>query len=372
MKYEFVEISEAEFREFAAGAEWKSFMQTPEIAKLREKQGWTAYYFGAREHLPQDAPGNEGASHDNLLAAAMAVAKPTFLGKSLWLVPGGPLLDLENAGLSHFFLTSLKRYAETHNGYALRLSPYYDLIERSRSGEKIEGGYDRTLAIQTLLGTNFKALTHTDQPKYLFVLNIDGKSPEELMASFKSNTRGHIRKAEKMGVHVRELKKNELPILKEITAATAERREFEDRPLEYYQDMYDLFHPRGEVKFMVAEAEIDGRVTPLSAAMFILYGDEVVYLFSGSDEKYMREYNAQYLIQWEMIKFASENKFRRYNFYGIQGLPDKNAKDYGIYDFKKGFTSEENGRVVELIGTYEAGLGVFYTLYSFLKRLRQN
>ena len=67
------------------------------------------------------------------------------------------------------------------------------------------------------------------------------------------------------------------------------------------------------------------------------YGAEVVYLFSGSDEKYMRDYNAQYLIQYEMLKFAARNHFEIYNFYGINGLPDENSKDYGIYEFKKGF-----------------------------------
>ena len=183
------------------------------------------------------------------------------------------------------------------------------------------------------------------------------------MKDFKSNTRGHIRKAEKMGVKVRELKREELNIFKKITESTGERRGFEDKPLKYYEEMYDLFVPRGEAQFLVAEAEN----TPMSAAMFMLYGDEVVYLFSGSDEKYMRDYNAQYELQWHMLKYASEHSFKRYNFYGIHGLP-KDGQTDGVYEFKKGF----GGQVIEMIGTYELPIDYkFYQLKNFLKKFKK-
>jgi lipid II:glycine glycyltransferase (peptidoglycan interpeptide bridge formation enzyme) len=112
---------------------------------------------------------------------------------------------------------------------------------------------------------------------------------------------------------------------------------------------------------------------PLSVAMFITYGDEVIYLFSGSDEKYMKEYNAQYLIQWHMIKYALKNGFKRYNFYGIQGLPDKTSKNYGIYQFKKGFTSPKTGRVVELLGAHELPINQpFYYLHQLLSKIKHH
>jgi len=227
----------------------------------------------------------------------------------------------------------------------------------------------------------------------MYALDLKGKTADELMADFKSNTRGHIRKAEKMGVTVRELAKNELNIFKEITESTSKRREFEDKPLKYYEEMYDLFVPRKEAMFLVAEVSVDSREsgarqrederrspvatgrpdaaresieTPLSAAMFMLYGDEVVYLFSGSDEKYMKDYNAQYELQWYMIKYAAEKKFKRYNFYGIHGLPDDNHPD-GVYEFKKGF----GGQVLEYAGTWELPIDLkFYQAKKFLKKLK--
>lgn len=349
-------IDSTEFHKFANKNPQKSFYQTPEIAQLREKNGWTVYYFGLKNGT-------------KVVAASLVVAKPTFLGKSVYYAPGGPLLDYEDESIVEAFFKNLKRYAKSHNGYVLHIEPYYEFIERDRHGELVEGGFNRQAAKQNLRRVGFIALPHADEPQYSFVLNLKNQSAEQIFASMKRNTRNHIRKAEKSGVQIRELTREELPIFKQITQSTSNRRNFNDKPLSYYEQMYDLFHEKGEVKFILAEANHK----PLSAAMFMLYGDEIIYLFSGSDEKYMKEYNAQYLIQWYMIKYAVKNQFKRYNFYGINGLPNRTNSDYGIYDFKKGFTSEENGQVTELLGAYELPVNlVFYHLHQLLRKIKHH
>ena len=386
----FTQITPEEFRAFADKSQYKSFMQTPEIATLRERKGWTPYYFGVE-------------SNAKLLAAAMLVAKPTFLGKSTYFCPGGPLLDLENEALTNFFFAHLKKYIKSHNGYILLVDPYYELIERDRDGNQVENGFNHTKAKQNLKNLGLIE-THSTQPKYFFAMDLQGRTEAQLLADLKRNTRNHIKKAEKKGVVVRELEREELNLLKEITESTSKRRHFEDRPLSYYEQMYDLFAPRREVKFLVAECELGNDATRglsevttenegaspvttgasdpsrestissshsllLSAAMFMLYGEEVVYLFSGSEEQYMKEYNAQYAIQWHMIKYAATHGFKRYNFYGISGLPHHGELD-GIYEFKKGFDTK-HGKVIELIGSYELPINQpFYQLHRFLAKLR--
>ncbi|MBQ3452880.1 peptidoglycan bridge formation glycyltransferase FemA/FemB family protein [Candidatus Saccharibacteria bacterium] len=350
----FITLEPEDFREFANKSPYKSFYQTPEIAKLREESGWTPYYFGV-EHSGK------------IKAATMLVAKPAFLGKSVYYAPGGPLIDFEDRELVNFFMKNLKSYAHSHNGYVLHIEPYYELVERGRDGEVVEGGFDHKTALKNLRDAGFIRLPESDEPKYSFAMELKDQTADQIFADMKRNTRNHIRKAEKMGVTVRELKREELSIFKQITESTSARRNFTDKPLSYYEQMYDLFHGRGEVQFLIAEA----KSIPMSAAMFMTYGDEVIYLFSGSDEQYMKEYNAQYLIQWHMIKYAVEHGFKRYNFYGIQGLPDKNSKDYGIYDFKKGFTSDQTGRVIELIGAHELPTNkTFYYLHQLLSKLK--
>ena len=392
----FILITPDEFRKYADKSPYKSFYQTPEIAKLREKNGWTAYYFGVKNGT-------------KLVAAAMITARPTFLGKSTYYCPGGPLLDYEDTELVNFFFTHLRKYAKTHNGYLLHIEPYYELIERDRNGEIKEGGFNHKQTINNLKNAGLAPLPHSDEPKYAFVLDINKRTPDELFKQFKQNTRNLIHRAERKGVKVRELKREELSLFKNITSSTSDRRNFQDKPLSYYEQMYDLFHDKNQVKFLVAEVpkeELDNSVTrgiseaaaesegfgpvktgasdptrenaisssssvPISAAMFMLYGDEVTYLFSGSEEKYMKEYNAQYLIQWHMIQYAAKNKFKRYNFYGLQALPNESKKDYGIYLFKKGFASDDQGHVTELLGAYEMPINTtFYALHKFLSNLK--
>ena len=348
----FITLTPEEFIKFAQNSPDKSFFQTQEIATLREKKGWTVYYFGVEE---------KGV----LKAAAMVTAKPTFLGKSVYYIPGGPLLDYEDEKLVRFFFSKLKSYASSHNGYVLHIEPYYELIERDRDGNIVPDGFNRQKAVENLKAIGFKEVV-ADNPKYIFVLDIKGKTKEELFSSFKQNTRNLVSRTSKKGITIRELSKDELPKFKKITESTSERRHFSDKSLDYYENMYDLFVPNGQVKYVVAE--VDGKI--ISAGMFILYGDEVIYLFSGSDEAYMKEYNAQYAIQWYMIQYAVKHRYKRYNFYGIQGLPDPSKPGYGVYKFKKGFGAKY-GNVVEFIGAYELPINrLFFILHQILKKIK--
>ena len=457
---EFKEITAEEFRKFAEKSPYFSFMQTPEIAELRKKSGWTPYYLAVvdtstiskkprqkSQSAQKTAKSSTSVTSDitqdvdtstkssKILAASLVLAKPTFLGKRTFYTPGGPLLDLENGELTDFFFTHLAAFAREKGGYVLHIDPYYELIERDRDGKIVPGGFDHEKALQNLKNLGFHPLSDTTMPKYLFALDFatdlqpthenspkasksskSAKSqkllksteaqsatsltPEAVFSQFKQNTRNLTRRAERQGVTVRELTREELPILKQITASTADRRHFTDQPLSYYQAMYDLFAPRGEIKFLLAEVDATPEPTsdttpdqtkpsakivdastksqqpqqptsptkiPLSVAMFMLVGHEVVYLYSGSDDRYMKKYNAQYLIQWRMIEYALRHGFTRYNFYGIRGLPDPAAKDYGIYRFKKGF----GGHVIELIGSFELPLNrPIYHLHSTLSHLK--
>ena len=47
MQLEHLEVEE--FREFLEGHPLRSFMQTPEIGRVREMNGWTVEYLGLKE-----------------------------------------------------------------------------------------------------------------------------------------------------------------------------------------------------------------------------------------------------------------------------------------------------------------------------------
>ena len=97
----------------------------------------------------------------------------------------------------------------------------------------------------------------------------------------------------------------------------------------------------------------------------MLIQPEIIYLSSGNYEEFMK-FNSQYLIQWELIKYGLENGFKKHNFYGIPENINTHPKDYGIYEFKRGF----NGYVEELIGEYELPINWKYNLIKLIRKIR--
>lgn len=102
---------------------------------------------------------------------------------------------------------------------------------------------------------------------------------------------------------------------------------------------------------------------PLAAAMYITYGNEKVYLMSGSNDTY-KSFRGPYALQWHMIQKAIDEHLDYYNFYGISGLFHPGDEGYGVFDFKRGF----NAKVVELVGNFI--LPIHPILFKLYNRLR--
>ena len=75
----------------------------------------------------------------------------------------------------------------------------------------------------------------------------------------------------------------------------------------------------------------------------------------------------QYRLQWEIIKYAADHGYKRYNFYGIQDVFNPQGKDYGVYEFKKGF----GGYVEELLGSYIIDIDSKAKIYNLLRKIKK-
>lgn len=349
---EFKELKETEFEAFARKHPQFSFFQTKEIADFRVKKGWEKQYVGL-------------VKNGKIIAATMLLGSAAPKRK-VFYAPRGPLIDYEDPKILKEFFESLKKYLKQKGGYVFRFDPYYEYRERDVDGKIVEGGYNHESAIKNLKNLKIKVDPHPDQIKWLFALDLD-KPPEELKKSFRQNTRNLINRAERSHIKIRELKRDELKDFYKMCSDTSKRKHFEheNKPLEYYEDFYDLF--KKDIKYWMAETKgEDGKTIQLSCGMFILSGQrEIIYLIAGNNPDYY-DLNAQYLIQWEIIKYAYKHGYKRYNFYGISGNFDKNDPSYGMYRFKKGF----GGYVIELIGGFEMPVTKFYYLHKLLSKLR--
>lgn len=406
----FQEITEKEYQKFWENHPLKTFLSAPEISKLREKSGWITYFVGVKENK-------------KIIAATMLLAHKRHFDKYEFYSPRGYLMDFKNKELLTFFTKELKQYIKDKKGYVLRIDPYVIYKQRDIDGNIVEGGEDNSDVVNNLLKLGYKKIAeeNMEQVGWMFSLNLEGKTIEQIYKEMKPNTRNTIRKAEKFGITVNEISYDELDRFQSIMEETGARKGFHVRKLSYFQEMYKLFHDKNEIKYFITELDLkayierltreksekeeklsslsdakynDGQkknlnneiasinkriaesnkirkdtgkdVITLSGSMFMLIQPEVIYLSSGNYEEYMN-FNSQYLIQWELIKYGIENGFKKHNFYGIPAHINEHPKDYGIYEFKRGF----NGYVEELIGEFALPITWHYKLFDIIHKIKK-
>lgn len=348
------EISVEEYRDFVSRQKMDNFLQSPEMYSRYQKIGKEAYLFG----------GFEGKK---LVVAGLVVKMREKLGKKVYNMPRGPIWDDKASGAEialNGFLEAVERILRAKGGMILQISP--NVWRKRAEAEEMKELSD------SLVKAGFKNLGEYEQVKWAYILELKGKTAAEILKSFRQTCRHSIRYAtERYNLKVRELADDEIGVLKEITEKTGERRGFRDPELKYYQDMKAAFSDK--VKFLIAEwdgtgaveaekAEVKAELSkrggriPIAAAMFLTYGGETIYLFSGSDNKYKR-YTGPHLIQWEMIQRALADKVPIYNFYGTH--PIELGSEKGVYGFKKGF----RGEFIEYVGTFAKPLNLLGRLY---------
>ena len=407
---EFVKLTEKEYFKFWEKHPLKTFLSSIEIGKLRSNNNWDVEYVGVKENK-------------KVIGATMLVSKIKIFGKKEYYSPRGYLIDFSNKELVDFFTINLKKYIKENKGYVLRIDPYVINKERDIDGNIVEGGIDNTEVVSNLKKLGFKQVSIPDmeQVGWMFSLDLENKTEEQILKEMKPNTRNTIRKAEKIGITIRELEYEELDKFQDIMVETGERKNFSIRKLSYYQDMYKLLHDKKQIKYVITELDLkkyikkleeeietrknelsklndakynDGKkkalnneidsfnkrikdtkeiikktnknVITLFGSMFIMIEPEIIYLSSGNYEEYLH-FNSQYLIQWDMIKYGIKNGFKKHNFYGIPANINEKPKDYGIYEFKRGF----NGYVEELIGEFELPISKEYYLFKLIHKIRK-
>lgn len=404
---EFFELTEKEYQNYWENHPLKTFLSSIEIGKLRQKRSWNVNYVGLKEN-------------NNIYGAAMLLSKKKHLNKYEFYSPRGFLIDYNNKELLEFFTKEIIKYIKNKNGYILRIDPYIINKERDINGDIVENGQDNKMIIEHLnnLGFNKIKTSKNEQVSWMFSLDLAGKTEEQILNEMKPNTRNIIKKVEKNGIRIKELEFNELPVFSDILNKTAKRKDFHPRSIEYYEDMYNLFHHKNEVKYYITELNINeyveiltkdleekqvklksknmkktrreelekdiktierkikeakdikdktkSDIITLSGSMFMFIKPEIVYLSSGNYEEYLK-FNSQYLLQWEVIKYGLNHGYKKHNFYGIPENINKHPDNYGIYEFKKGF----NGYVEELIGEYELPITNYYYLHKLFQKLKE-
>ncbi|MBQ5743232.1 MAG: peptidoglycan bridge formation glycyltransferase FemA/FemB family protein [Clostridia bacterium] len=392
-----VELDQQEFLAFSQNHPRALFFQSPYWLEVKSGNGWYGKLLGFKE--------------DGVLVAATALLfkRVPELRMTFAYAPRGFLLDYSDLGLLERFTADLKTYLQAKKVAFLKVNPYVDYQMRDVDGQivpdtKNDALMDKFRALGYRHHGFYVDMDHkTDlEPRWISVLDLSGKTMDDVYGGLRSGTKWGVNNSRKNFLTVIEADESNIDVFKELMQHTADRRGFLDRPLSYYREMFSVLNRANAVKVLYVQIDfralldytqdrfeknrqrlekiasnpkkareaaeitseqesLEKRISTLrqdvqthgdkkiiAGGWYMLYGSEVVYLFGASYKPFMR-YNSQYLLQYEMIQYAIDHGYQRFNFYGIDGNFNEDSPNFGLFDFKRGFGAE----VHELIGEFD-------------------
>ena len=407
------ELTKEEFNEYASKHPLNMFFQSSYWGELKSITGWKHFMVGIK---------NDG----KIEAATLILGKkiPIF-NRYIYYAPRGFLIDYNNTELLKKFTLEVKKYLKKKKGIFIKINPYLIYQERDINGDIVENGIDNKNVVEELkklgfIHTGFTIKYGTDlEQRWISVLDLEGKTEEGLLKDMRSTTRWGINNSYKHGLKLVEIDKSRINEFKKLMEHTGERRGFIDRSEAYYEKMYDAFGKDDKIKIMLVELDIDeylynlnnqkqqnllkqveaknkpdsakakrvlkelqsqfeslekrisnleklqkekGNKIVVAGGLFMTFGTQVVSLFGASYREYMK-FNGQFFLNFKMIKYALNNGYKKYNFYGITGEFNEDSEMFGLFDFKRGF----NAHVEELIGEFTLITNkFFYKVYNLM------
>lgn len=392
------------------------FLQSVQQAEKMRNNGWNVEYLFLKDG-------------DTVKGSAMCATMPLMKIFHYAYIPRGMIMDYHDEQTVREFIRLLKEHLRKQNVIYLEIDPQIILRERDKDGNIVEGGENNESVVQTMKSTGMIQLPLkpgydlSKQCRWVSVLNLKGKTEQEIFSGFSYMTRQDIRTSEKNHVKVRELNVDELDILDRMEQETSEHQGFQPMSLEYYQSLYHYYgdciktvysyldteeyestlkqeyekvnstiqelkefieaNPNSEKKKKRLKTEEEhlsgiqkklnsfgeyrekyGKEIPLACCLFIGYGNNMTYLVGASNYE-CRNFRGPYAVQWHMIREAIREGYERYNFYGISGYFQPGEEGYGVFDYKRGY----NAVVEEYIGNFLLPVKpLLFNLYRKVKK----
>ena len=414
------QLTDVEFNEYAKNHPNSIFFQSSYWGDLKEFTGWKKHLVGMKEN-------------GEIIGASLLLSKKIpILSKNMFYAPRGFLIDYSNLDMVNQFTKEIVKYVKKNKGIFFKINPNVLYQERDINGDIIPDGIQNKELVQYLkkIGYQHNGFTiHYGkdlEPRWISVLDLKNKTEEDILNDMRPTKKADVQNSYKHGLQLVEIDTNRLHEFKELMVHTGERRGFIDRPLSYYQKMYEVFHP-DHIKIMLVELNVatyieqmtqqkntvyekveslknatntkgkrqykeflsqydayqkrigelkrvqeeKGDTIVVAGGLFMLFGNQIVSLFGASYHEYMK-FNGQHFLNFEMIRYAIQNHYDYYNFYGITGEFEESSPMYGLFDFKRGF----HANVVELIGEFtyvvnKPSYFIYNRMFGVYKKLKK-
>lgn len=239
--------------------------------------------------------------------------------QSYLYAPRGPVLDFNNTNLIKLFLDEIYKWMKLKKYSRLIMNPIIDF----KMLENFPKEY-----IYKLTKRNDYLNLHDSCKLAIMDTNLNEDDLiNKLPSKFRQNTRRSYRKGliSKISTEI------DFNTFYQLYIETAIRHGFNPHDLTYFKNIYNEF--KNNLIFL----EVWYKDIPLAMSIDIIYNDKLIYLYGVSSTN-NRNLLGMYNLQWEAIKYCIKNNISKYDFGGVFCEEDDvENKDYGLYNFKKGY-----------------------------------
>lgn len=401
-------ITTSQFEQFARTVKEASFEQTSQMIGLLKDRG---YQVQAIALFDQD---------QHIQVAAVLFGSPVAGGLRME-IHYGPIY--KDQALLKDFLILLKNFAKKQRIIELEIKPYTTYQVFSDQGQALTVENQDILTLFQEAGYQYGGLTTGfETSDWHYIKDLTGLTPTTLLKSFSKKGRPLVKKAKTFGINLRALRRDELPLFKEIVDRTSDRRGYVAKSLDYYQYFYDNFgdscefmvaslnftdyfnhlqqdqdnlalkieklqndleiNPNSEKKqnqlrelssqfqtFEIRKTEAQELINKygheevlLAGSLFVYTPQESTYLFSGSYTEFNKFYAPALLQEYVMLE-SIKRGITRYNLLGFSG---SFTGEDGVLRFKQNF----NGHIERKPGSfYYYPKPLKYQLIKTIKKL---
>jgi peptidoglycan pentaglycine glycine transferase (the first glycine) len=296
--------------------------------ETQNHRGWASFRIQARKH-------------GRLVGGAQILERPVGRFFKVGYVNRGPLVSFDNESLREQLVCAIRTLAkERHLDYISVVLPYH--------GSKLIPHLDRH-------GFDVSPtwLPPTTPMRSTLVLDL-AASLDAIQGQMRSSHRKKIRQALKRGLSFREGGAEDLSVFTALLGSLCRRRGVASNiPLDaFVHRLWHQFAPQGQLKLFL----IEDRGVAVAAELAFTMGTWFRAWRTGWSGLHSH-LRPNYLLKWEMIKWAKANRFNYYDFVGFNTANalaisagreiSKNAL-CGMSDFKLGF----GGKILPLHSNY--------------------
>lgn len=287
-------------------------------------------------------------------AALLLIREAPLVKRSILYAPRGPVWDWDDIETFHQLMLMMAIIAKRYHAYKIIVDPYFKENDQKQIDFLQSFGFDFTPKTPPLT---------TIQSRTTYVLNLTGKTAEEVFENFHSKWRYNIRLASRKGVECRVCTTEEaLNDFYALMVKTGERDGFIPRSQAYFDTFINALGNSCRLYMCYHEG------TPLSGAITTNFAGRTFYVYGASSNE-NRNLMPNYLMQWSMIQWAIETGCDLYDFGGIAFYEDETHRNHGVYKFKKGFNGEINIYAGEFTQVLDAKIDKMEKLFKKAKKL---